>query len=165
MEEFSKKAGFRRNLSIGWSVFWRLWLPLFTVQVVLVLTTESWATIWIGIIVLVGIPLAEWAGKSVALTRYYAAIPSFIGWSIWWRGIVSSWILVAGTSLANKIMSLTHGNWLFFLLIFLCILPGSFILYLLALGFMTNGFITNKISQQQLTEKAEGIQVEKKQKK
>ena len=108
MEEFTKKSGFRRNLSIGWSVFWRLWLPMFTVQVALMLSMESWGAVWVGIIVFVGIPLADWAGKSVALKRYYAAIPFFIGWSIWWRGVVCGWILVAGSSLANKLFNLIY---------------------------------------------------------
>lgn len=156
------KTGFKRNLSIGWSVFWRLWLPLFTVQIILSVSMESWIGLWAIIVIAAGFPLADWTGKSVALIRYYAAIPSFIGWSIWWRGIVCNWILVAGIWLANKIMSLGSPNWFHSLLIFLCILSGSFILYLLALGFMTNDFITDRISQQQVTEKAEDIQVERK---
>lgn len=156
------KTVFKRNLTIGWSVFWRLWLPLFTVQIILSISMERWIGLWAIIVIGAGFPLADWAGKSVALTKYYAAIPSFIGWSIWWRGVVCSWILVAGIWLTNKIMSLGSPNWFHFLLIFLCILSGSFILYLLVLGFMTNDFITDKISQQQVTEKAEDIQVERK---
>lgn len=162
MEEFSKKSGFKGTISIGWSVFWRLWLPLFAVQIALSASMERWVGVWAIIVVAVGFPLADWTGKSVALRRYYAAIPSFIGWSIWWRGIVCNWILVAGIWLANKVVSLGSLNWFHFLLIFLCILPGFFILYLLALGFMTNDFITDKISQQQVTEKAEDIRAERK---
>ena len=152
MEELSKKAPFKRNLSIGWSIFWRLWLPLLVFQIA-VGRPSGWLMAWVGIIIFVGLPLANWAGKAVALKRYHVAIPSFIGWSIWWRGVVCSWILIPVTVLGTAfLVSAPVGQLYLYLFPFFCVYSGFFVLYLIALGSITHNFIIDKIPWQQKIE-------------
>lgn len=151
MEELSKQAPFKRNLSVGWSIFWRLWLPLLVFQMV-VGRPSGWLMAWVGIIIFVGLPLANWAGKAVALKRYHVAIPSFIGWSIWWRGVVCAWILLPVSMAISEVTSSPSPNLLLLLVPFFCIYSGFFILYLLALGSVTHSFILDNIPSWQKIE-------------
>jgi len=87
-----------KTLSLGWSVFWRVWLVALAVEVVVflvfllpplspraadlgqilsfVLVTAAW--IW----------TCNWAGKR-ALTKRNLQFPTgFIGWSIFWRAML-----------------------------------------------------------------------------
>ena len=153
MEELSKKEPFKRNLSIGWSIWWRLWFLIQVVQIALSLSTKGWVVGWVGIVIFVGFPLADWAGKAVALKRYYVAIPSFIGWSIWWRGAVCSWILIPVTVLGTAfLVSAPVGQLYLYLFPFFCVYSGFFVLYLIALGSITHNFIIDKIPWQQKIE-------------
>lgn len=80
----------RHNWSIGWMFFWRAWL----IQVVVnyfasQISYEVNEPLLVYIILLIALVfISNWIGKAVLVKKYGIKIEKFIGWSIFWRGLL-----------------------------------------------------------------------------
>ena len=78
----------KNNFVVGWSIWWPAFILVSGIVAIRNRTTSVLEPVPDPIPVILCILILNWIGKFVASTKYGLKIQRFIGWSIFWRGIL-----------------------------------------------------------------------------